>query len=629
MEREESDTDHTVDSCCQGMLLSYSPLNMGNSTHKIVTLGFSGIQPPISHHSQNEKSIKRLPKRDLSTDSLDEKHAASNKKQSHTIQVSSTTTQNGETMIENGPLHDTEAQYHNQKYTVPTNVTNVLHVTNIIYPHKQPNMPDDHLKHYDFTHVRANLATYYKKHLEIQRVLGENLDLEKCFVNLAIVEAIHQHQIDREQLKKLSESFIRMHSYEEVRGTNLKSTIQIEDLFNKRKLRDEKDDIPRKILIHGRAGIGKTTFCKKLVHLFVNGRWNDRFNAVIWIPLRQLKSHKSRNLEKLLKEKYFTFHPKHEKVYLTDVLMQGINKVLFVLDGLDEIISDAQGEDPIGSFVKYLLNQSHVVITSRPSGIDKSILPAFDLELETVGFSSTNISDYVNNVLDGKAATSVMDFIQKTPVVQTLANIPVQLDVICYSWESLPKDENMVTVTTLYQSMVDKLWRKDGVLLEKSEYGKVVSINLMKRAQEYQISRLMSREIEYLSYLAFIGMKKNQIEFDNHIMEEAVKKLDHFGGQTLQDQLPLRHLEIIKQTSFLHAVQDNIDSQHDLTQQSYHFIHLTFQEFFAATWLLKYFQSKQANSLTSSKLMDIDETMAFIRQNKYNPRYEIVWWMIA
>ncbi|KAF9412192.1 hypothetical protein BGZ76_005214, partial [Entomortierella beljakovae] len=107
--------------------------------------------------------------------------------------------------------------------------------------------------HPDFTKVRDALTKYYEEHLRIQRVSGETHTLEKCYINLAVVKAIDQYQIDREQLQANSETFIRMQSYENVRGTDLNSIIQIEDIFNKQKLRGGREDIPKKILIQGRA----------------------------------------------------------------------------------------------------------------------------------------------------------------------------------------------------------------------------------------------------------------------------------------------------------------------------------------------------------------------------------------
>ncbi|KAF9436408.1 hypothetical protein BGZ76_004042 [Entomortierella beljakovae] len=487
---------------------------------------------------------------------------------------------------------------------------------------------ESHVGHHDFTKVHNALSEYYKAHLEVRRLSGESIDLEKCHVNLAIVVVLHQHEINRVQLNEQTKSFIRMESYEKVVGTKIESTIQIEDIFNKRRLRDGRNNIPKKILIQGRAGIGKTTFCKKLVHQFISGKWHDRFEAVIWIPLRQLKKLKSRNLVDLIKEKYFTYHSDHDKLNLTHKLNEAIEhgKVLFILDGLDEIIHDARTDTIMRLFVKHLLQQTHVIITSRPSGIDYSLLPTFDLEFETVGFSTTNVSDYLTNVLDGKVAISVMEFIKKTPIIQSLANIPVQLDIICYCQESLLKYPGIITLTMLYQSMVNHIWR---IWIEKLDNGNATSIGPMKGPGGQQVSHLISTEMEYLSYLAFIGMESNRIEFDNATMKDAVEKLNQSREYTSRDRLPLDFLDNLKQKLFLHSVEDNLDSQQDLTQQSYRFIHLTFQEFFAAMWLSKYFQIQTSNPSTTSTLMNGDEAITFIQKHKYNPRYEIVWWMIA
>ncbi|KAF9430998.1 hypothetical protein BGZ76_000625 [Entomortierella beljakovae] len=466
--------------------------------------------------------------------------------------------------------------------------------------------------------IRDTLAMYYERHLAIQRVSGENLSLEGCYVNLATVEAIHQRKNDQTQLKARSEFFNRMESYERVAGTKLESIIPLEDLFNKRLLRDGNESVPRKILIQGRAGIGKTTLCKKLVHLFINGRWNERFDAVIWIPLRQLKSYKSRTMEDLISEKYFAQHVDHEKIHLIDELFTGIklDKVLFILDGLDEILYDAQRDVAMGSLLTELLSQTHLIVTSRPSSADHSILPNLDLELETVGFNSDNISDYVNNILEGESAKSVQDFIRQTPIAQSLANIPVQLDAICYSWESLPKDVDTVTITKLYQGMINKLWRKDSVRSEKPNN----SIAQMNNTHAHQVNQFMAAEMEFLSYLAFKGIQHNIIEFDIESLNNTVST--HDGIDSQQSRLPQDILDKVKQTPFLHSTESDM-------QQSWHFIHLTFQEFFAAAWLARQFHGNQTDASKQLTTLTWEETSEFIQCNKYNPRYEIVWWMLA
>ncbi|KAF9434061.1 hypothetical protein BGZ76_008635, partial [Entomortierella beljakovae] len=449
------------------------------------------------------------------------------------------------------------------------------------------------------------------------------LDPERCYINLAIVEGFRQRQNDQEQLKAQARSFVRMESYEKVNGTKLEAMIPIEDLFEKRRLLNGKDDIPKKILIQGRAGIGKTTLCKKLVQIFLSGRWNERFEAVIWIPLRYLKTLKSQNLEYYVRETYFA-HDCDKRV-LTRLLLEKVQdgKVLFILDGLDEIIHASQTDYALESFLAELFRQKHVIVTSRPSGIDGKTLPTLDLELETVGFCQDNVKDYVNNVLDTEPAKSVLDFIQKTPIIQSLANIPVQLDVICHSWKSLLKNDQKdpITITGLYRGMINKLWISDIVRLGK------YSIAQLDNIREDQVNREMTLEIEFLRCLAFKGIQENRIEFDNDTLYEFFSSLDQRNPG--QSQFPIDFLDNVKQTSFLNTAEADLDVELNSKDQSWHFIHLTFQDYFAAMWLANQFPKPQAGSTNRHTTLKWEEAKNFIQRNKYDPRYEIVWWMLA
>ncbi|KAG0195814.1 hypothetical protein BGX28_000577, partial [Mortierella sp. GBA30] len=112
--------------------------------------------------------------------------------------------------------------------------------------------------------IQSALKSYYAQHLKILRVSGDELDLETCFVNLAIVEALGQREREKQDLKELAAVFHRIPSFEEVERANMQSSIPLEELFDKRKLRDGNEGVPKRILVQGRAGIGKTTLCKKL-----------------------------------------------------------------------------------------------------------------------------------------------------------------------------------------------------------------------------------------------------------------------------------------------------------------------------------------------------------------------------
>ncbi|KAG0045895.1 hypothetical protein BGZ83_008901, partial [Gryganskiella cystojenkinii] len=480
--------------------------------------------------------------------------------------------------------------------------------------------------------IQSALKTYHAPDLFILRVSGQELDLKTCFVNLAIVEApAHRHQ-EKKDLKDKTAVFHRIPSFERVKHTDTNALIPLEHLFDKRRLRDGLENAPKRILVQGRAGIGKTTLCKKLVHVHQNGLWKDLFDFVLWLPLRQLRGSKSRTLEDLFREKVFIAQDFDQEQAalahaLTDCAQKG--KVLFVLDGLDEIVTDDEGDESktFKSFLKTLLCQQHVVITSRSSGLDSTLLPPIDLELETVGFSQQNVKDFVIKVLEPEAAETVQDFIQRTPLIQGLVNIPVQLDVICFSWDSLPSDGRSITMTGLYQLMVRNLWCKDALRLKKTAGGKDLTQRQISQLSPEDVDELMATELQHLGYLAFKGMNNShQIEFDQNDLLCAFRDLKDYAADKSR-LLPPQLVEVMKQTSFLHTTDVDLDSRNGGSRQVWHFLHLTFQEYFAATWIVRHFHLKERSPSTG--MMTVEQVAAFIHQHKYNPQYEIVWSMVA
>ncbi len=484
----------------------------------------------------------------------------------------------------------------------------------------------------------ALAASYAAKELGIQRLSGPALSMEHCYINLAIVEYEKIRLIvekpeegekkEAEEKKVTLNQFHRLPSYEAI-DSNQQKLVPLDKLFDPRELSQGKTATSRRILIRGRAGVGKTTLSKKIVYEYTQkGQWRDRFDHVLWISLRTLKGKSNYDLVTLFHETYFQHHPKG--LALAKTLDAQINgpakeKTLFILDGWDEVAQEWGEHEPMAQFLTQLLNQPTVLITSRPY-VDLRQAQPMDLELETVGFSPENVMAYLDNpaIMPASQAQEMKHFIQSTPFIQGLVNVPIQLDALCYSWDEIKRlqqaTQGVVTVTSLYQAMMDKLWRKDMMRLGKRDAGEKLTASHVDALSLLRLGKLVKAEQDFLSTLAFRGLQNNQIEFRHSDLHALIDQLE-----TEEVNLPFTLEANLKKLSFLHA-DDAEEGQH-----SYHFMHLTFQEFFAAKHFVQCWEMGQEITLLSADAKQWTKAPpeAFVRQHKYNPRYEILWWFIS
>jgi hypothetical protein len=148
------------------------------------------------------------------------------------------------------------------------------------------------------------IRKYYnsEKRLHIERLSGLRLEMDVCYINLAIVEEIKEHGISKKAEGVNATSPFSLTTRPRVEAPDEDIQFHLSDIFEQcpgRKL-------PSRVLIRGRAGVGKTTLCKKIVHDFLRGcLWNESFDLIFWLPLRRLKSDiRVNDIEELILKEY-------------------------------------------------------------------------------------------------------------------------------------------------------------------------------------------------------------------------------------------------------------------------------------------------------------------------------------
>ena len=361
--------------------------------------------------------------------------------------------------------------------------------------------------------------------LMVERLSGKALSMDQCYINLAVVQhADEQANISDKKTASHQSSPFSLLARLKLETPHGHTQLPLPSLFSPRNCRDSTKAPPERVLIRGQAGMGKTTLCKKMVHDYLYGKiWPGLFNRLLWVPLRTLKGRSTPeyNLKDWLHTEYFRVGDGN---IMAGALKQAVDdptkfgRTLFILDGLDEVSRELGSET--SGLLRDLLNQPHVIITTRP-GMSFAHIGSVDLELETVGFYPDQVEAYIKKTASDQAS-KIQSFIQHHWLVKGLVRIPIQLEALCYSWDAgtVNSGEELTTMTTLYQEIGRKLWRKDAMRLGKILGTEPLSENDAKSLLDSEILPLLMPEVNFLRCLAFTGLHSDVLEFDTECQEQ-------------------------------------------------------------------------------------------------------------
>ena len=285
--------------------------------------------------------------------------------------------------------------------------------------------------------------------------------------------------------------------------------------------------IPKRILVQGQTGIGKSTFVKKLLvdWVEVNKKTGDEqatvlknFELVVAVNLKEVS--KCQSLKEVIRlSNVFAEEDKYMTEGLVDYISNNQEKVLLIFDGYDEYRMGCNSEI-YEIFHGNSLRSCCVLITTRISKADE-LRGGEDLHAEITGFSLVDRKTFMRRFLNSKDVSELENHLDEKDLDQ-LAKVPLLLLFFCILWKkgkskSFPKSKTKLYVDIVQfilnhshsKKTADETKSKQYVELKSykeilSEIGKVALQSLLKDDHLFEYSQLS--DSVRLGESVFIGL---------------------------------------------------------------------------------------------------------------------------
>ena len=427
--------------------------------------------------------------------------------------------------------------------------------------------------------LKERLRTKYR-----ERKTHEKLDWDK-FIELRIQKSRHEalpDTLDERDLWKL----------EELRRKS--PVVPLKELFSKL---DDDEDAPKKVLISGRPGVGKTTLLEYMATTWATESLWPEIDYLFLVKLRKLLETAEWSLSDLL---IGNLHlSDHEKSVAIEELCQHSERILCCLDGLDEmkqfqfsectfpVESEVSLSDMISSIISCsLLPHAKVLLTTRPSD-QTPPSKQFDRVVDIYGFTSNGIEQYVDTFCDQKKELKqyIWTTITSNPNIATLCHTPILCGFVCdtlkYNHEH-PESSSDQDTKTMTQLFVNATYQLAKQLCPPLKYPK-----------GNQSSKKVLGDLQE-PFRKHGALAKDGMTMPLKLIFDDADLTKH--GFTDED----------KQTGFLSGSEKTDPHDREATTNTWSFTHLTLQEFFGAYGLLQ----------PDSDILNLLSNKASVKQNE-------------
>ncbi|CAM4418569.1 unnamed protein product [Leuciscus chuanchicus] len=454
-----------------------------------------------------------------------------------------------------------------------------------------------HISHHD-TEAALQLDSHQPVHDDLQRVkdqhktsmknryervfegikLQENQTLlNRIYTQLYIIEGESEGVNEEHEVLQMEKSYKTLED----------NPIHCNDIFDPspepgyEEMRREKKDKIKIVLTKGIAGIGKTVSVQKFILDWAEGKANQDVDFMFVLPFRELnliKDHQY-SLHRLLLD----FHPELQDL---DSEIYDECTVVLIFDGLDESrltlkfsdsekVSDVTETSSVGVLMSNLMKgdllpSALIWITTRPAAANQIPSNYINRVTEIQGFNDPQKEEYFRKrISDEHQASRIISHIRKARSLHIMCHIPV------FCW---------ISATVLQNILKQDLSAEIPQTLTEM-YIHFLLIQTHMRTQKYEErdpEKLLQSNRDVIVKLAELAfnqlMKGNVMFYEEDLRESGIDVTDAsvYSGICT---------EIFREESVIYQ------------RKVYSFVHLSFQEFFAALYVFFCYLHKNSEVL--------------------------------
>ncbi|XP_070943863.1 NACHT, LRR and PYD domains-containing protein 12 isoform X4 [Macaca nemestrina] len=381
--------------------------------------------------------------------------------------------------------------------------------------------------------------------------LGECVNLSHRYTRLLLVKEHSNPMQAQQQLLDIGRGHTRTVGHQA-------SPIKIETLFEPD---EERPEPPRAVVMQGVAGIGKSMLAHKVMLDWADGKlFQGRFDYLFYINCREMNQS---DTECSMQDLISSCWP--EPSAPLQELVRVPERLLFIIDGFDELkpsFHDPQGpwclcwaekrptELLLNSLIrKKLLPELSLLVTTRPTALEKlHCLLEHPRHVEILGFSEAERKEYFHKYFhDTEQAGQVFNYVRDNEPLFTMCFVPLVCWVVCTCLQQQLEGGGLLKQTSRTTTAVYMLYL----------------LSLMQ--PKLRTARLQPPPNQRgLCSLAADGLWNQKILFE----EQDLRKHGLDGADV---------------SAFLNM---NIFQKDINCERYYSFIHLSFQEFFAAMYYI-------------------------------------------